>query len=100
MSFEIQTNDPLKILSSTKKVVETAQFVSINPQAIADCQQRLQETKKRSDQTDIADNSNLEDDIQLLFLRNVVNFCFWAEGNLPRWEMEWPRSKFTGGSFG
>ncbi len=90
----------LNILNSTKSVLENARFVSLDTSKIDDLAKRIDDKIKEG--LESADEhfgraGNLKDDIQLVFVEDVVNFCFWAEKNKEKWKVEWKGRKTDGG---
>jgi hypothetical protein len=103
MNFNAQ-KDPLNVLSSTKPYMENPHFVRINEKKIKeislDIKKRLEKGLDMAD-THFGPTKNLAEGLQLIFLEDTVNFCFWAEKNKPKWEVEWPKgNKVIGGWFG
>ncbi|MFA6136127.1 MAG: queuosine salvage family protein [Candidatus Paceibacterota bacterium] len=100
--MNIITQDPLNVLKSTKAVLEKAQFVSINQdniqtianQLLEDCEEKLNSMKK-----DFHLAGNLEDNLQLVFIEDVVNFCFWADKDKFKWQTEWPSGNIIFGGW-
>lgn len=104
MELKLIQEDPLKILKTTKQVVENAQHVFINLE-------KLEETAKKivnrfsqglsSEDMGYTVTENLDNDVQLIFIEDVVNFCFWASKDKPKWQVELPDGSATeGGWFG
>jgi hypothetical protein len=46
---------------------------------------------------DFGSIENIGDYAQLIFLEDVVNFCFWVEKNKRKWEVQWLDKKATRG---
>lgn len=83
--------DPFGILATSRFVVERARYVRLNEEkidalaALIDKQARRKPILKKEqfgliDQTDTG--------AQLVFLEDVVNFCFWPEADKPKWEVK------------
>jgi len=106
MKLEILEEDPFDILSSTKYVVENSKYVSLDKnkidKTIAD--KILERFNKGLDnEYELGANltGSVEDDLQLIFIENSVNFCFWPNRGEPKWEVEWLNGEKTfGGWFG
>lgn len=84
--------DPLGVLASTKPLVANAQFVSIHETAIEALVPRIRERIQQG-LDNIAPRVSLGSyakDVQLLFFRNAVNFCYWAEKDVPKWHVAYP----------
>lgn len=101
MQLNITTPDPLEILTSTKLVVENAQFVTLNDSKIPELSFLID---KKIDQgleqatEHFGTTGNYQDDAQLIFLEDAVNFCFWAKEDQAKWQVEWPKGNIvTGG---
>ena len=91
--------DPLKILSSTKSVLDHAQFVSINEENLADAAKKI-ETRFRAG-FQMHERTKMSDDgIQLMFIEDAVNFCFWAGRNEAKWQVEKPDGTTASGWYG
>jgi len=97
----MNNSDPLKVLSTTKIIIESSIFVQINPQKLDEL------CKKVSDRIDVGlpdhdseffSLGNIQSDVQIVFLENVVNFCFWAEKGLEKWKVEYDGKEEDGAS--
>lgn len=103
MKLEIKTKDPLNVLSSTKSIIENAEFISFNLQNINQLAQLIKQ-KTKEDLEDAVGNirliKNYEDKIQAMFIENVVNFCFWAEKGKEKWYIEWNGKIIKSGWYG
>ena len=104
MKLQIISPDPLKILESTKWVLDTAQFVSISASRIKKAAENIIPYLERKNDA-LGEGFNVfesfEENAQLVLIEDSVNYCFWSELNVPRWEVEFPRNQFTqGGWFG
>lgn len=102
MAYKIILDDPFNVLTSTKDVVENSSFVAINTKNleqigrfVADCLQKGLNVAEAS----FGSTGNFEDDVQLIFLEDVVNFCFWNEKGKPRWQVKWPKGEISGGGW-
>lgn len=105
MNMELNTlsNDPLNILSSTKKVLERARFVFIDEQKIKEASRIIAAKLERgleSAETSFGVTGDYQKDAQLVFVENTVNFCFWAEANKKRWQIQSPSGELIGGWYG
>lgn len=104
MKFSIEKPDPLKILASTKEVVENAKFVSIKEQNIDKLSELIKNRFQKGlgyEEMGYSVAGNLENDLQLIFIENAVNFSFWAGKNENKWQIK-DKNGFlsTGGWFG
>lgn len=102
MKLEILQEDPLKVLSSTKPIVENLEYITINENNLGIISDIiLKKLNKGLDSGDMhfGETGNFEDDIQLIFLEDVVNFCFWEEKNKPKWKVEYPKENVTTGGW-
>jgi hypothetical protein len=82
MEFKILTSDSFHILSSTKKVVENLKFITINEDNLDYTTKKIiDRLEKGLDTTEmgVGNTGIYENDVQLVFIEDVVNFCFWAE---------------------
>ena len=91
MKLEIIKEDPLNILSTTRDVMENARHVSINKNKINDdILNKLSERFKKglNGEYELGVNltGELEDDLQIIFIENSVNFCFWSTQKEPKME--------------
>jgi hypothetical protein len=104
MELNILSEDHLKVLSTTKYVVERAKDVIINPRGINPISKMLEPALNRGineAEYGLGLTGKFEDDVQLIFLEDTVNFCFWAEKDKPKWQIEWPiGSTINGGYYG
>jgi len=95
--------DPFGILSSVEPVVKNAQFVKINENKISGLADKINSRFGKGlnsqDLTGFASTGNLKRDVQLVFIQDVVNFCFWPGKNQPKWEVEWPKGNVTPGGW-
>jgi hypothetical protein len=97
------SEDPLEILRTTKKVVETATDVFIRPEKIAAAKEPILTRKARgfdSLETGFGSTETLENNIQLIFIENSVNFCFWPDKGRPKWTVVWNGAPAKGGWYG
>jgi len=100
MAFKIITEDPLNILSSTKHIVENGQYVFLNLDKIENIAEKVAQRIEQGFETaeEIFGNSgNFQNNVQLIFIEDVVNFCFWAEKNKEKWQVEWQGKVVNGG---
>lgn len=101
--FQLSGTDQLGILSSTRAVVEDGELVWMNPDQI----ERLgfawahQESAGANlygpvwyDQYHFQDGS--ERTVNWLLLLDALNFCFWAEKDQPRWQIEYRGETLNG----
>lgn len=84
-------NDPLRVLRSTKPFVETPKYVQINYQVLDNLAQKVQDRlavglPERDEE--FFSFGDYQQDVQVVFLENVVNFCFWAEKGKEKWKVE------------
>lgn len=101
MRFEVKHPDPFNILSSTKAIVENSRFVFINENKIEEISGKILERfNKGLDAYEIglSTTGSLENDVQLVFIEDVVNFCFWARKDEEKWQVE-KNGKFTEGGW-
>lgn len=102
MKFEITLPDPLNVLSSTKPVVESLKYVEIHEENLDNVCGILSARLKKGtilEEMNFGNTGNVEDNVQLIFLEDVVNFCFWAEKGKAKWEVEWPKGVKADGWF-
>lgn len=102
MRFNLTQEDPLAILSSTKPIVESLEYVEIHDTALTKMSVVIEEKLQKG--LDIAENhfgigEDLVDAIQLIFLEDVVNFCFWAKKDTPKWQVAWPEGSAAAGGW-
>jgi hypothetical protein len=99
MELTTTQKDPLGILASTKDVVLDARFVSIEQDAL----QKIAEPIKKRFDAGFQFHSNdsiSEESVQLLFIEDAVNFCFWAGQDEPKWQIERNDGTRVGGWYG
>ncbi|MDP3093785.1 MAG: queuosine salvage family protein [bacterium] len=102
MKLEIRREDPLNILSSTKSIVEDLNFLSINESKLDPVSRRVIERLKtglESLEEAFGTTGSYIDDVQLIFIEDTLNFCFWAEKDRPKWSIEWPAGQITSGGW-
>lgn len=93
MELQIISPDPFGILKATKKVVANSKFVKLKTLATSQLKKLISDWLVKN--PDVADEEfgltgNFQDDLQLVFAEDAVNFCFWADSNKPKWQVEWP----------
>lgn len=89
MEFKITEADPFEVLSSTKTIVESLQFITIRENRIEEiCDLVSQKLKEGIPAAEMHFGTTgvTDDDVQLIFLEDVVNFCYWAEKGKKKWE--------------
>ncbi|MDP2585582.1 MAG: queuosine salvage family protein [Candidatus Levybacteria bacterium] len=98
MNFKITSDDPFRVLASTLPIVESLKYVKIHKENLDRIAEIISDKLKSgiaAEEMHFEDAGNLRDNIQLIFLEDVVNFCFWAEKGKPKWEVEWPKGSKT-----
>jgi len=93
MEFKITSQDPFKVLSSAKTVAGSLKFVKIheeNLDRLAKIISKKLEGGEVLEEMNFGNAGSLKDNVQLIFLEDTVNFCFWAEKDKPKWKVEWP----------
>jgi hypothetical protein len=94
-------NDALKVLETTRPHVESPKHVHINYKALDGLTQKV---KNRIDATlperdeEFFSLGDYQKDIQVVFLENVVNFCFWSKKNKEKWKVEFKGKEDDGAS--
>ncbi len=100
--LKIVTADPLKILSSTKLVLDNARFVSINADGLDKMSKLILKRHKKGLSVlgeEFSKTGGLDSDFQLVFIEDAVNFCFWPDKDNPKWQVEWPKSHIVPGGW-
>jgi hypothetical protein len=100
MEFGIVSRDPFGVLSSTKLIVESLKYVKIHEENLSKVANSLLKILTRgigAEDMDFGKTGNLKYDIQLVFLEDVVNSCFWSEKGKEKWTVEYPQGKFQDG---
>jgi len=102
MKLSLPQADPLGILGSIKPIVEKARSVSINREKLEKAGVRILE--KFGGGLDIEElgfrtTGSEEKVVQLSFVEDVLNFCFWPDKNKPKWTVEWPKSGAASGGW-
>ncbi len=103
MELKTKTGDPLDILRSTREVVEGARFVFLNDKNLEAAAELIKKHRGELNTKTMGYSfvGNFEDDLQLVFLENVVNFCFWPDQGEPKWQVEGLNGEVSsGGWFG
>ncbi|MDD3480679.1 MAG: queuosine salvage family protein [Patescibacteria group bacterium] len=94
-------NDVLKVLTTTKPFVEAPKHVQFDYQALDELSEKV---KTRIDATlperdeEFFSLGDYEKDVQVVFLENVVNFCFWSEEGKEKWKVEYNGAEDDGAS--
>lgn len=102
IKFEVKNEDPLNVLASTKSIVEDLHFLSIDGTRLdviawaAD--RRIREGLAGAEES-FGITGNYEQDVQLVFLLDTVNFCFWPERGKPKWRVAWPENEIAHGGW-
>ena len=102
MNLQILHDDPLDILASTKSVVEQARFVFIRDNKLEALAGSIVERFNKgldSQELGFGKADSIEDDIQLIFIEDAVNFCFWPDKDQLKWEVEWPGGNIASGGW-
>lgn len=102
MRFVIEQEDPLKILSSTKSIVENLQYIKIHDANLDTISNAIEEQLSKGldpIEKHFGSVDSLTDSVQLIFLEDTVNFCFWAELRKQKWQVEWPEGNISSGGW-
>jgi len=92
MDLKIYSKDPFKILETTKEVVLSSVSVFISQEKIQEqsvfvlkvLEQGINEMGEGFNLL-----GNIKDNIQIVFIEDVVNFCFWSDLDQMRWRVEY-----------
>ena len=103
MKLEIASPDPLRILASTKAVMENAKYITINQDAVQQNASRVGQYLKSH--VDFPDHGHrltgdYKTDVQLIFFESMLGFCFWALPGQPKWAIEMPDGEKVDGWYG
>lgn len=82
---------PDDIVTGAEYVMDRARSVSIDESALvalADAVERRLERGIDTIETAFGTTGNLAHDVNIVFFETVVNFCFWADKNEDKWEVE------------
>lgn len=93
MELRVTSPDPFGVLTSTKWVLDRSLFISFNEAVLGTVAEKVRERVHRGFDTveaGFGTAGTFADDVQLIFLEDVVNFCFWPDPGSPRWLVEWP----------
>ena len=93
----LPTDDPFGILAAVKNVMGKTHYVSINQEKVPFLAEMAEERLMdglESPASAFGSAGNFDDDVQLVFLEDAVNFNFWADFGMPRWQVGWPH-KYT-----
>jgi len=80
--LKIKIEDPLRILESTETVLKKSQFVSVDEENISKTANHILNRFQKgfsAQELDMGARDILENDLQLIFLEDAVNFCFWPD---------------------
>lgn len=100
MNLEVQTADPLGILTSTARVLQRPDYVGLSENGLDLLAGQI---KAKLDSglnitgADFGAPDDLTKAVQLIFLQTGCNFCFWAETGQPKWQIEWQGREVSGG---
>ena len=101
--YPLNTFDPLGVLGSTREVVEQGEYVWINRDALDSLSdQWAQESGTNADSNVFTwyDRYHFFDgterSVNWLLLLDALNFCFWAEKDQPRWNIEYQGEVLNG----
>lgn len=103
MKLEIKQPDPLNVLGSTKAIVENSRFVFIDESKIDEIAPKILERFNQgldAYEIGMTTTGSFEKDIQLVFVENAVNFCFWAGKDEKKWQVEKNGKLTEGGWYG
>lgn len=93
--------DRLDVLSSTKTILDRSEFVKINKHKLEELSSKVKKRIKEGlpdRDEEFFSLGKYEDDVQVVFLENVVNFCFWAEKGKEKWKAEFNGKEDDGAS--
>ncbi len=102
LQVKSNSNDPFGVLSSTQGVVRKANHVKLDLSQIGIISNLIQKKlKKGLDESSygLGLTGKYEEDVQLVFIQDVVNFCFWSEKNTEKWSVEWPEGNIISGGW-
>jgi len=102
VKYEIVTEDPLRILHSTRNFLENFEFVEIREESLKNISKMVEiRIEKGLDEatTGFGESRKIADNAQLIFVEDAVNFCFWAEKNQEKWQIEWPKGNIVKGGW-
>ncbi|MEK7618151.1 MAG: queuosine salvage family protein [Patescibacteria group bacterium] len=103
MNLEITTADPFNILASTKRVMENANFVSLDLEAVKTKAPLIAEyLKANAEFPDHGHNlsGDFNTDAQLVFFESMMGFCFWAMPGEPKWSVALESGEKVDGWYG
>ena len=89
-----ESPDPLQIRSSTAGVVNNLELIEFDFKKL---DQVVEIVKKKYSKKEVltADQFGSEKPTpQLIFILDVINFCFWAGKDQEKWTVEYPKSNF------
>lgn len=102
MKFVIEQEDPFKVLSSTKSIVENLQHIKIHDTNLDTISNAIEEQLSKGldpIEKHFGSVDSLTDSVQLIFLEDTVNFCFWMELGKQKWQVEWPKGTISSGGW-
>ncbi len=99
--LRIQNPDPLNIFRSTKRVLEMADNVKINFDAVEKLASEIGLLLNNNHKLQ-KPSTDFENDLDRAFWQSVMGFCYWAEKGKQKWQVEWPKDNniVTGGWYG
>jgi hypothetical protein len=87
----------LDVLATTKLVFDQLKHVSINTKAITSLSLSVQEPDLRISEVSLASRPwHLDTLLQIIFVFNTINYCFWAGKGEPKWTVVIDRKELDG----
>lgn len=100
-SYTLLTEDPLGVLTTTRAVVESGEYVWINEEGV----EALSDLWVQEEGIQVAPSAwddryhffdGSERTVNWLLVLDAVNFCFWAEKGQPRWRINYKGELLNG----
>lgn len=99
-----KNTDSINVLETTQYVVKHAKNVLLHKEGVESILPKIKaqmEAGLDNPEDGFGAQGNFDNDAQLIFFEDVVNFCFWAEKDKPKWQIEFPKGEtIKSGAYG
>lgn len=94
----------LNVLETTEYVVKHAKNVFLHEDRIGAIIPKVRDRLEKGVEESVmglGEQKSFEDSVQMIFVEDVVNFCFWSEKGKEKWQIEFPKGNIIkGGAYG
>lgn len=86
-----------KVISSAKRVVRQSEKVKINQEKVLAVATQIKDFSQKETKISLAHYQwNFETLLQITFVFNVINYCFWAKKGEPKWTVKFGKEEVDG----